>query len=196
MSANNDESAQESAPRGADAVRAALIDATEKLCAERSPAQVSVRDIAAEAGVNHGQIHHYFGSKEGLVAATLERLDGAIADQVITGHGLEASKLVAAATLRPGFPRLLAWVVLEADDPPQIGKLRFGRELIEHLKEVGLGEREALVAATQVMVIAGGWAILEPALMLANEMSTNDARAVTASLDALVESVLAREQGS
>ncbi len=50
-------------PRGPDAVRNALIEATAKLCGERSPALVSVRDIAAEAGVNHGQVHHYFGSK-------------------------------------------------------------------------------------------------------------------------------------
>jgi TetR/AcrR family transcriptional regulator, repressor for neighboring sulfatase len=199
MSTNNQESARGPAPRGSAAVRDALIDATERLCAERSPARVSVRDIAAEAGVNHGQVHHYFGSKEGLIASTLERLDAGIAEQVITGQGLEPSRLVGAATLRPGFLRLLAWALLEGDGRPQIGDLRFGRMLIERLREEGLSKQDAGIAATQVMAIAGGWALLEPALMTVNQLSEEEARAVSSSLGAVVESVLstpARDQES
>ncbi len=54
-------------PHGPEQVRAALVDAAARLFAEEGPKAVSVRQIAAVAGVNHGLVHHYFGSKEGLL---------------------------------------------------------------------------------------------------------------------------------
>ena len=38
------------------------------------PNQLTIRDIADHAGVNHAQIHHYFGSKDGLLSATYNLL--------------------------------------------------------------------------------------------------------------------------
>jgi TetR/AcrR family transcriptional regulator, repressor for neighboring sulfatase len=49
-----------------------LIGATLRLLATRSVAGVSVRDIAAEAGVNHGLVHRYFGAKDELIRAAVE----------------------------------------------------------------------------------------------------------------------------
>jgi len=81
----------EAAPRlgrrpGADgeAVRTALLETARRLFAERGYQAVSVRALAAEAGVNAAMIHYYFGSKEGLylavmreaLAPTLERVAG------------------------------------------------------------------------------------------------------------------------
>ena len=41
--------------------------------------RTTVKAIAAHAGVNHGLVHHYFGSKEGLRAALVEEVsDNAI----------------------------------------------------------------------------------------------------------------------
>ena len=54
-------------------MRAALLDAAATLFSARGPASVSVRDIAAHAGVNHGLVHRHFGSKQALVAGVLER---------------------------------------------------------------------------------------------------------------------------
>jgi AcrR family transcriptional regulator len=61
-------------PRGAAATKAALIDAFLRLVARRSVASVSVRDVAAAAGVNHGLVHRHFGSKEGLVREAVAHL--------------------------------------------------------------------------------------------------------------------------
>ena len=58
------------APRGRDEVRESLMSAAYELLAERPPAQVTTKEIASLAGVNHGQVHHYFESKEHLVAQT------------------------------------------------------------------------------------------------------------------------------
>ena len=59
---------------GSEAVKAALIAAAGDLLGELGPRAVSVRDIAQKAGVNHGQIHHYFGGKRGLLEAAIREL--------------------------------------------------------------------------------------------------------------------------
>jgi AcrR family transcriptional regulator len=51
-----------------------LIESTLRLIAERGVAGVSVRDVAADAGVNHGLVHRYFGSKDALIRAAVERI--------------------------------------------------------------------------------------------------------------------------
>ena len=59
-------------PDGAPAtVRSKLISAAAALFEETPPTEVTTKQIALAAGVNHGQIHHYFGSKHGLIAATI-----------------------------------------------------------------------------------------------------------------------------
>ena len=61
-------------PRGGEAVRTALLDAAAELLAEVGPEATSVRDVARRAGVNHGQVHHYFGGKRGLLEAAMRGL--------------------------------------------------------------------------------------------------------------------------
>jgi TetR/AcrR family transcriptional regulator, regulator of cefoperazone and chloramphenicol sensitivity len=51
--------------------RERLIEATRRLVAERG-FDVSVRQIAVEAGVTHGLVLHHFGGKDGLISHTTE----------------------------------------------------------------------------------------------------------------------------
>ena len=51
-----------------------LIVAARDLLAEVGPRATSVRSVAARAGVNHGLVHHYFGSKEALLREGMKRL--------------------------------------------------------------------------------------------------------------------------
>jgi AcrR family transcriptional regulator len=60
--------------RGSDAVKTALIEAAAAMLGEVGPRGVSVRDVAERAGVNHGQVHHYFGGKRGLLKAAMALL--------------------------------------------------------------------------------------------------------------------------
>jgi len=53
--------------------RQALMDAAERLLVELGYAGITTRNLAKEAGVNHGLVHYYFGSMENLFAETLER---------------------------------------------------------------------------------------------------------------------------
>jgi AcrR family transcriptional regulator len=75
-------------PRGKEAVQRALLDAAAELFASRGAAAVSVRDIAAAAGVNHGLVHRHFGSKDELRRRVLADLTAGMA----SGWGVEGAE--------------------------------------------------------------------------------------------------------
>ena len=60
---------------------AALIDATTALILERG-VSMSVREISQRAGVNHGLVHTYFGSKDALLAATFGAINERAGDEL------------------------------------------------------------------------------------------------------------------
>ena len=60
--------------KGRKNVEKRLIDSAAELLSSFGPNQLSIRDIALHAGVNHAQIHHYFGGKQGLLEATYKQL--------------------------------------------------------------------------------------------------------------------------
>ncbi len=55
------------------AIRDALLDAASALMREQDTVEIGILDIAARANVNHGMIRYYFGSKEGMLLALLDR---------------------------------------------------------------------------------------------------------------------------
>lgn len=59
-----------------DTTRDRLLDAAERLLAERGLAATSVRAVCAEAGANVAAVHYHFGSKDALADAVLERRMG------------------------------------------------------------------------------------------------------------------------
>ena len=60
--------------KGRQNVEKKLIESAAVLVGSLGPNQLSIRDIADHAGVNHAQIHHYFGGKDGLLIATYKLL--------------------------------------------------------------------------------------------------------------------------
>jgi AcrR family transcriptional regulator len=63
----------EAATTRREEVTTALLDAAERLLIEAGYAGLTTRRVAAEAGVNHGLVHYYFGSMEELLLQVLER---------------------------------------------------------------------------------------------------------------------------
>jgi AcrR family transcriptional regulator len=51
----------------------AFLDAAERLLVGLGSTSVTTRRVAAEAGLNHGLVHYYFGSVENLLVRVLER---------------------------------------------------------------------------------------------------------------------------
>jgi AcrR family transcriptional regulator len=64
--------------RSPEDARAHILDAADRVFREHLPDAVGLREIAAEAGVSHGLVTHYFTTYEGLIAAVIaRRLDAA-----------------------------------------------------------------------------------------------------------------------
>jgi AcrR family transcriptional regulator len=61
--------------------RESLLDAAERLLVREGYAAISTRRVAAEAGLNHGLIHYYFGSMEELLVQVLERFTAILIDR-------------------------------------------------------------------------------------------------------------------
>jgi len=107
--------------RDADRSREAILDAAEALFADRGYEGTSLQEIGRRAGVSRGTPGYFFGSKEGLYRAALERVFAAELELVMgaaeraaaVGGGAEA-QLVAAIerfldflAARPSFVRLV-----------------------------------------------------------------------------------------
>jgi AcrR family transcriptional regulator len=64
----------------AASTRQRLIEAARQCLLERGHQACPVKAIAAAAGVNHGLVHHYFGSKEGLWLAVIDNEGARVRD--------------------------------------------------------------------------------------------------------------------
>jgi AcrR family transcriptional regulator len=74
----------------------AILDAAEDLFAERGYSAVTVREIAAAAGVSHALVHRYLGSKQTIYRTTLRRHETLIRDAALDNKDLfEATSLMA-----------------------------------------------------------------------------------------------------
>ena len=160
-------STAETMPRGRAAVKAALVRAATDLFAARGPAAVSVRDVAAHAGVNHGLVHRHFGSKEQLLASVMETLRAELQAELPPADGgtsvatLVREVLLAARSHRAWW-QILARSLLDGEDPtrlhatfPVIARLRAAIERVPASALRGLDPR--LVTA---MLVAMGLGML------------------------------------
>ena len=113
-------------PRGTEEVARSLIEvAAEEYAGGRA---VSVRRVAQRAGVNHGQIHHLFGGKEGLKRAMLDAMAADMDAQIAAREPEDLLALiretVAVCLEDDRIVRALARQILE-DDPADIAQMRF-----------------------------------------------------------------------
>lgn len=101
-------------PTGRDDVIDALKRAATTLMIDKGMA-ISVREIASLAGVNHGLIHTYFGSKDALLRAALDEINDRAAAELDAG-GFPPADL---ATRRDGeLAKAIARVRLEGQADP------------------------------------------------------------------------------
>ncbi|MEM1416430.1 MAG: helix-turn-helix domain-containing protein, partial [Myxococcota bacterium] len=155
-------------------MRRALIEAAAPLFARR--AHVSVRTVAEAAGVNHGLVHRYFGSKRALRRAVLEHLAARLAARM--KPPAEAS---AEATLAEAFTavrdeglywRALARTLLDASAdegdapatlPPSLQSVfPVTQALVDAAREAGHPDPRAWVAGR--LALGLGWLMFGPFL--------------------------------
>jgi AcrR family transcriptional regulator len=102
--------------RDAERTRTEILNAARILFSTRGFAHTGVREVADLAGVNSSLVGRYFGSKQGLFQATLER----VIDITPMLHGDRRRfgvDMVAAFFDAPDAPGPLAMMILSAADP-------------------------------------------------------------------------------
>ena len=99
------------------------MSAATELFAARGPDGVSLREIAAHAGLNYGLIHQYVGSKDELLRLVIAQSTSTTAVRFAQADGVgEALELLQGpvGADRPAYPRLLAWAILQGRDPREL----------------------------------------------------------------------------
>ena len=92
-----------------------LIKATVHLLKSHTVADLSVRQIAHEADVNHGLVHSYFGSKGSLLIAVAQQL----LSDAISAPNQDARVEVGSGQLDPGMEaiiNILLWLMMTGED--------------------------------------------------------------------------------
>lgn len=104
-------------PTGRDEVRAAILDSAARHFAAHGT-HASLRDIAADAGVNLGLIHRHFGNKDDLLAAVLTSRGEAGREVVEQAADLGEAVAGIFDALRAGdtYISTLAWLLLARED--------------------------------------------------------------------------------
>ncbi|MCP4037579.1 MAG: TetR family transcriptional regulator, partial [bacterium] len=164
--------------RGTDAVRTALIEAAASRLSEAGPRSVSVRDIARRAGVNHGQVHHYFGSKRGLLVAAMKKLAQDHFEATRTHSGGNPIPPLFVLAEDPDYWRAVCQIMMEGDIDLARIEVDEGisvprTALASLMEQYGIASddldfkaRFAMMAALQL-----GWVALEDFIMLISDVA-------------------------
>jgi AcrR family transcriptional regulator len=175
-----------SAERGRKSVEAKLIKATCALLAKRGPKAVTIRDIATRAGVNHGQIHHYFGGKKGLIVAAVQYLAQDHAQRTaerIAEREHERFEAPPALSLAEDQTYVMSIIRLALDGELELATLDLEngnsvpRNLLNSVSK-SLGQRkpstELKSALATAMAIEWGWAALGPYILRVIDARPNE----------------------
>src|SRR5262249_45668071 len=110
-------------------MREAIVEAAGRCIVARGSAALSTRAVATEAGVNQSLIHYYFGTKERLTLAVLDRMTQMLLKrqtEMFESTGSVADKWAQAcrfyeSDLRSGYVRLLTELSALGISNPVIG---------------------------------------------------------------------------
>jgi AcrR family transcriptional regulator len=183
--------------RGSEAVRAALIDAAASLLGEFGPRRLSVREIADRAGVNHGQVHHYFGGKRPLLEAAIRHL--------ARGHYDHSRTLMTGSLFPPalslaedsGYWRAISQIVIDGDlDLARLEideNVSIPREILQKLhrahpdetNDIELKARFAAMSALQL-----GWVAFEDYIMMIADVADSDRDEVVTEVKKAIERLI------
>jgi AcrR family transcriptional regulator len=105
----------------------ALVEAATRLLPEQAPSTISGRDLAAEAGVNYGLIHHYFGGKEAALRAGLV----ALRNDFIAMHDDVASIQLLTENPHPYLKALVRSHIDYPDTVTSVGEFPLGEALVD-----------------------------------------------------------------
>jgi AcrR family transcriptional regulator len=167
----------DSAPRGPDGVRRATIRAATALFAERGIAAVSVREIAAEAGVNAALVHRYVGGKPVVLRAVMDALVDELKQDLEPVMARELPLIPERIEeLMRVHQRILAHIAIEGldvrDYQTEFPVVAFVMQQIQ--ERDGVDERAARVRTAQIFALDMAVRLFEPLLLMAAGLTMDD----------------------
>ena len=158
-------------PYGREQVIESVIDATLSLWSAKGPAEVSLRAIAARAGVNYGLVYRHFRTKEAVIRAAMDRV--VARSLMYTDDCTDLTDAVDSVLPRStgAHARLLAWAILQyfVDDilPAEDPFLQRLRDLAKSglPDDAADADTAAKVKAGSLLAMLYGWRLFEPYLV-------------------------------
>lgn len=145
-------SGEDRPPRGREEVTEALLEAAQRLMAERGPANVPLRDIARAAGVNFGLIYRYLGTRDDVLRAVYDRVSARSALRLEEIGDLATAVEVLMTSGDSNIGRTMAWAALEGTWSTDV----FGPSVaLEHLAQLAAHRRGASSIETTDRLLAG-----------------------------------------
>ncbi|MBM4359194.1 MAG: helix-turn-helix transcriptional regulator [Deltaproteobacteria bacterium] len=171
----------EPSPRGREAIRAAVLAAASELFASHGTAVVSIRDIAARAGVNHGLVHRHFGTKDVLIREVMAWLGGELAGISRRERSSDASLpgTLMAALGESRYVRVLARALLDGLD---VGDLQGQFPVVDALLEAARAAKksgdlredlEPRMVIAMAVALGLGWLLFEPFVIASAGLKKN-----------------------
>ena len=154
---------------------AAVQDAAVALLAEHGPRDVTVRQVAERARVNHALIHRHFGTKDGLIRAVVTEESRRIGAEAAALERADASAMLALLREHAAYWRLLARVVLDEPDllaGEQLPAAAAALAVITGGTEADDATRADAAAAAATAL---GWLVFGPHLSTVLRVSDRDA---------------------
>jgi len=193
-------------PRLDDEMVPAVLDAAERLFSRRDSLNVSIRDIAAEAGIPHSAIYRYFDGKDQILARVLERgrQRQIEHDAVERSRGagtkgafewlMTSNRAYAIATMR---------AALAGQTPSTLGLDPVRSSARESIKAVEAGgtrltvrtDHDPAVTIAATMAFVFGWVAAEDWILESTGLQACDRAALHVELDSILESLAALGNG-
>jgi AcrR family transcriptional regulator len=107
--------------RDPETARSLILDAAEGQLITAGAAAIRLQEVAATAGVSHPTVLHYFGSREALVEAVIERSLDAMHARLVEAIGASTGREDQVVTMlegvfdslsRSGYGRVILWLAL------------------------------------------------------------------------------------
>jgi TetR/AcrR family transcriptional regulator, repressor for neighboring sulfatase len=170
---------------GPASASASILQAAVELMAERSPSEVSLREIAERAGVNYGMIHRHYGTKERLLVEIFQLFTDYGADHIRASATIDEAIERTFTIDAGGFARILAWVALDGVAPERTFADTSGmavfQSLIEQRWAAGDGPPAARperfdprVVSSVVMLLITVWEFYAPYMQQVDDFGDRD----------------------
>ncbi|CAB4601409.1 unannotated protein [freshwater metagenome] len=170
-----------SAPRSRTDAEMKLITAAADMLGEVGPRAMTVRGIAERAGVNHGLVHHYFGSKDALAEAAMLHLVQQHANDVREQSHGNPIPAPLALNDEPRYLRAVVRSVLDGELELATTELTAGvsipRSALQHatkIKKLEEPDLESKAITGMGMALEMGWAALEPFIFSITDVQEKD----------------------